>query len=352
MAPVKRVAFTLLELLVAIAVVAVLISLLLPAVQKVREAANRTACANNLKEMGVALHSYHDAFGSFPTGMVAGANDDLEEGGANSGFVPLLAFLEQENWLHRWDPGRAWYELPNFDTVSIQVKLYFCPSNRRSGAVDLQFLVPTAGRPLPNPAACDYLLCKGANAALCRVTRVPAQARGLFDVNSRTRLADITDGTSHTLAIGEGAGNNPRYGIRQFYPETAPTADLFPGQPTWIDQSWSSGPMATKLLHSNAFLFGSCLGVTAQRGGHAPVMDEPMNQSPVLAARYYHCDCSNGGSTPGAYDTVSGFRSVHPGGCNFLFCDGSVHFIEEAIASPTYRALSTMAGGEALGDEF
>ena len=74
--------------------------------------------------------------------------------------------------------------------------------------------------------------------------------------------------------------------------------ELFPGQPNRIDQSWASGPLATKTLHSNAFLFGSCLGVTAQRGGHTPVMDEPMNQSLVLAARYYHCDCTNSGATP------------------------------------------------------
>ena len=84
--------------------------------------------------------------------MVAGSSDDLEEG-ANSGFVPLLAFLEQENWLKRWDSRRAWYEPPNFDTVAIEVPLYLCPSNRKSGAIDLQFLVAAAGRPLPNPAA-------------------------------------------------------------------------------------------------------------------------------------------------------------------------------------------------------
>jgi prepilin-type processing-associated H-X9-DG protein len=283
--------------------------------------------------------------------MIASSSDDLEQG-ANGGFVPLLAFLEQQNWLNRWDPGRPWYEPPNFDTVSIPVKLYFCPSNRTSGVIDLQFLVPAAGRPLPNPAASDYLLCKGANAALCRVTQVPPPARGVFDVNSRTRLADITDGTSHTFAIGEGTGNNARYGIRQFYADTTPATNLFPGQPEQIDQSWSSGPLATSVLHSNAFLFGSCFGVTAERCGHTPVMDEPMNQPLVLAARYYHTDCTNSGTMPGAYDTISGFRSVHSGGCNFLFCDGSVHFVADTVASATYRALSTMAGGEVVGEEF
>jgi prepilin-type processing-associated H-X9-DG protein/prepilin-type N-terminal cleavage/methylation domain-containing protein len=353
----KRTAFTLLELLIVIAIIAVLIGLLLPAVQKVREAANRMACTNNLKQMGVALHHYHDTFGSFPPGMIANTSDDLEEG-ANGGFVPLLAFLEQQAWLNRWNPQHAWYEPPNFDTVSIPVKLYLCPSNRTSGSgqdretINLQFLVAAAGRPLPNPAASDYLLCKGANAALCRVTQVPRQARGVFDVNSRTRLADITDGTSHTFAIGEGTGNNVRYGIRQYYPDTAAATDLFPGQPQQIDQSWSSGPLATKTLHSNAFLFGSCFGVTAERCGHTPVMDEPMNQPLVLAARYYHSDCSNSSTMPGAYATISGFRSVHSGGCNFLFCDGSVHFVAETVSPAAYRALSTMAGGEVAGEDF
>ncbi len=266
--------------------------------------------------------------------------------------MPLLAFLEQDNWLNRWDPRHAWYEAPNFDTVSIPVKLYLCPSNRATGNIDLQFLAAAAGRPLPNPAATDYLLCKGANAALCRVARVPPQSRGVFDVNSRTRLADISDGASHTFAIGEGAGSNPRYGIRRHYPDMAAAVDLFPGQPERMDQSWSSGPLATKKLHSNAFLFGSCFGVTAQRGGHMPVMDEPMNQPLVLAARYYHCDCTNSGVMPETYDTISGFRSVHLGGCNFLFCDGSVRVVGDTVAPGTYRALSTMAGGEVVGDDF
>jgi prepilin-type processing-associated H-X9-DG protein len=182
--------------------------------------------------------------------------------------------------------------------------------------------VPFAGRPLPNPAACDYLLSKGANSALCRQTQVPPGGRGVFDVNTCTRLADIADGTSQTFAVGEGAGNHSLFGIRRHYFDTAPASNLFPGQSDRIDQSWSAGPMATQALNSLGLLGGSTMGVTAQRGGHAPPFDEPMNHPLGLAAVDYNNGCTNSGTGPGGYDTISGFRSVHPGGCNFLFCDG------------------------------
>jgi prepilin-type processing-associated H-X9-DG protein len=340
---------TLVELLVVIAIIGVLIGLLLPAVQRVREAANRLSCVNNLKQLGLALHQYHDALASFPSGFIVHGTDNLEMG-SFGGFIPLLSFLEQDNWIRRWDPTQAWYDPPNSAIVSVEVKVFYCPSNRVSGSIDTSFLVPFAGRPLPNVASCDYLLCKGANAALCEMTQIPPAGRGVFDVNTRTRLLDISDGTSNTFAMGEGAGNNPRFGIRHFYPDTTAAQDLFPGQSKFIDQSWSSGPMATRALHSNGLLGGSCLGVTAQRGGNSPPFDERMNNPLGLAALDYNNGCTNSGTAPGQYDTISGFRSVHPGGCNFLFCDGSVRFVLETVSPETYRALSTMAGGEVLGD--
>jgi prepilin-type N-terminal cleavage/methylation domain-containing protein/prepilin-type processing-associated H-X9-DG protein len=345
----KRTAFTLVELLVVIAIIAILIGLLLPAVQKVREAAARSKCANNLKQIGLALHHHHDAVGWFPPGFTVKGTDNLEMGGFG-GFIPLLPYLEQENWFRRWDPDRLWYEAPNFDIVSVEVKVFYCPSNRSGGVIDMSYLVPIAGRPLPNLAASDYLLCKGANAALCEFSPLPSAARGAFDVNTRTRLTDITDGTSSTFAVGEGAGNNPRFGIRRYYQDTTPATGFFPGQSHLIDQSWSSGPTATTALHSTGMLGGSCLGITAIRGGQADPFDEPMNRPLALPSFDYNNGCVNAGTAPGTYDTTGGFRSVHPGGCQFLFCDGSVRFVSATVRPDTYRALSTIAGGEVVGD--
>lgn len=343
----KRSAFTLVELLVVLAIIAILIGLLLPAVQKIREAANRLRCQNNLKQISLALHNHHDAYGYFPPGYTIKGSDNLELGGF-SGYVNLLPFLEQDNLFRRWDLSGKWYEPPNYDLVSTEVKVFYCPSNRSGGKIAHAFMVPIAGRPIPDVAACDYLLNKGANATMCEITQIPPAGRGVFDINTKTRLTDITDGTSQTFLVGEGAGGNRRFGYRNYYTDTTPSNKLFPGQSPNFDQSWSQGPGATEALHTLGMMGGSVLGVTALRGGQADPWDEPMNRALALPSFDCNNGCVNAGTEPNKYDTKAGFRSVHTGGCYFAFCDGSVRFIRESIAPETYRALSTIAGGEAI----
>ncbi|MGE3803213.1 MAG: DUF1559 domain-containing protein [Gemmataceae bacterium] len=343
--------FTLIELLVVIAIIGVLIGLMLPAVQRVREAANRLACANHLKQLGLALHNYHDSSHYLPPGVYTTGN--TQDSWA-TGFTYLLPYLEQGN-LHRlYDFDRPWFDKANYTAVGIEVTLFYCPSNRKTGSLDLEPIKAQWGCDMPPQAAgCDYAFCKGANASLDGEERLPMSVRGVFNLfyanaaagnafgTSYRRFDDISDGLSNTIFMGDAAGGSTYYPVRALKQPDVATIYPITNQTVPIEQSWAASSMGDP-WHP---WYGSVLAVTAQYGMGDQPDDEKMNRTPATPTII---GLDNSGYNERRVDFVSGFRSRHPGGCNFLFGDGSVHFLAESIRPAAYRALSTYAGGEVV----
>jgi prepilin-type processing-associated H-X9-DG protein len=325
----------------------VLVGLLLPAVQKARDAANVATCGNNLKQLGLALHSYHDANGCFPAGLTCSGFNvcDAEA----SGFTHLLPHLEQDNIYRLYHFDVPWYAKDNYQAVGLPAAAFFCPSNRTEGWLDLAPIAAQWSTPLPPVAAsCDYAFCRGANGGLSRDwTRVPQAVRGVFNIRPPDaarpglRLTEISDGASTTFAMGEAAGASPVYPVRDLADPAQAVIDPVSGQPLYLEQSWGAAGV-TDSVHP---WYGSVLAVTAQYGLGPGPRDEPMNRSPATPTVY--SGDPRGDGTSGR-DFISGFRSLHTGGCNFLFCDGSVRFVASSIDPAIYRGLSTYAGGETV----
>lgn len=343
-----RTGYTIIELLLVISLIAILTGLLLPAVNKVREAANRTYCLNNLRQLALAMLGYEATHGSLPPGIRTRPDDDDLQNGRATGFHFLLPFIDQEPVQRYWDRSRSWYEGPNFASAQASLKLLRCPSSQVGNYFDLQSLAEYFGEPLPNPAMTDYLLCKGSNANLSPQNTIPRSARGPFDVNSATRIVEIIDGTSTTFAFGEGVSNSPHFQMRPTYNAVAPVIDAN-GRLVRIGQGWAMGMVVNGDTAAAGYMYGSVFGVTAQRGGFTPPMDEPFNQRQVMAAVDYNQSTDNSDATIGEFDTLPGFRSLHAGGASFAFCDGSVRFFSGGLGGEPYRALSTIAGRELVG---
>lgn len=348
---------TLVELLVVVGVIGVLIAILAPATQRVREAAHRSQCANNLRQFGLAMHGYHTAHKFFPPGVVT--ESDIQDS-FHAGWSYFLDHLDQPaiQGLYRFDA--CWYDPANEPAVAREVAVFYCPSNRRSGSIDLTVASQQWNCPLPaTVGAIDYLLCKGANASLMGdPTKTPLAVRGLFAVTLadrgedgdfsrahmprfRLRIKNVSDGLSSTLAIGEGAGGTEMYLVADLADPSQPVIDPFRGGPTMIDQAWG----ASSFSDAQHPWYGGIFGVTAQYGLPGDPRDEPMNRrpsTPTLVAP------DSSGTNASGKCRVGGFRGVHPGGCNFLFADGRVHWLAATIDPAVYRALSTYADGETV----
>jgi prepilin-type N-terminal cleavage/methylation domain-containing protein/prepilin-type processing-associated H-X9-DG protein len=318
----KRRGFTLIELLVVISIIGVLIALLLPAVQAVREAARRSQCVNNLKQMGLALQNYHDAIGSFPmsyaarSAFVNGATDTAPGWGWGT---MILAQLEQEPLFSAVNFGLPVEGPQNSTVIRSILATYLCPSDPNPGA---PFAVTDAsGNSIAMTGPTSYAACVGNDAADSTTgLNNDGLGNGVMFRNSRVRLADIIDGSSQTITVGERA---------------------------W---SINSGPWA-----------GVVTNGVIRRG--------PANLCPKTGALYYlaatlvqaHCNVMNTDTDPdGGLDD---FSSRHPGGANFVFADGSVHFLKSVLrnsgqtstgatiyspASLVLQALGTRAGREVV----
>src|SRR5713226_3438539 len=198
---IRRKGFTLIELLVVIAIIGVLIALLLPAVQKARESANRSKCQNNLHQIGIALHSYHGDHGSFPSGYLWKRTMPDVPTQTDPGWswgALLLPYLEQDN-LHGQINFRSSVSDPTNEAIRTSVLPSFvCPTDQQTGLFQIQ---TTSGLSY-SAATNSYAACFG---GLVEIGNTPGCGDGVFYRNSRVRIADIIDGSSNTFAVGERA---------------------------------------------------------------------------------------------------------------------------------------------------
>jgi prepilin-type N-terminal cleavage/methylation domain-containing protein/prepilin-type processing-associated H-X9-DG protein len=311
----SRDGFTLIELLVVIAIIGVLTGLLLPAVQKVRAAAARMQCRNNLKQIGLACHNHHDTFRQFPPGW-----DRATSWGA---LARLLPFVEQDNLYKTIDFTRSINDPVNVPSQQVELTLFRCPADLQNPMRSLGGATNYHGNAGNNPV---FVIGRGLN------TTGPGPNGMFYTGSHRLRFADMTDGSSNTALFAErllGDGNMGK---------VSPREDIFngpnaaPGVPATADEAYAL--CQTVDINNPANQFPIFMGAPWGNGQHCYQHISPPN------AR----SC---GWLPSLRATMAA-SSRHTGGVNVVFGDGSVRFIHDGINLASWRAMGSRNGGEVI----
>jgi prepilin-type N-terminal cleavage/methylation domain-containing protein len=347
--PTRR-AFTLIELLVVIAIIAVLIGLLLPAVQKVREAANRLSCANHLKQLGLAFHAYLDTnqqsfppFGLPTPKDYSGSNNANWPKVAHAWGTRLLPYIEQANLYSQYDFTQAFNAPANTNVISTHLKVMQCPSTPNPN----RLYTGTAGNVSWTASASDYSPLGVLGSDLWDNVMVPRGYPSMGDgppafnsimQNIRSgkpnKLASVTDGLSNTFLVGELAGRPDIWRVGKLIPDGVRSYHYTPfGLVTNVGAGW-----------------GDPFNIN-------PVDGTPFDGGPYpfnLAIKFGPCviNCLNCNGTEGANSSDDpghgGLYSFHPGGAQVLIADGSVHFLSANMKVETFAFMITKAGGEVV----
>jgi prepilin-type N-terminal cleavage/methylation domain-containing protein/prepilin-type processing-associated H-X9-DG protein len=297
----RRKGFTLIELLVVIAIIAVLIGLLLPAIQKVREAAARTTCQNNLKQIGLGMHNYHSTFGGFPPSRTDGSVATAPNFPYSHAWsASLLPYIEQTASFNLYSYKADWNNPTNYAAVRTYLKVFNCPTTPNQPRADTTIAAqPSAGDYHAMNAIKNFVAinCFG---LIGMIDKDDPRIVGAMRRNELTPIPSITDGTSSTIFIAEDAGRPP------FYNAARQVFDPVGKEGGWADPN---GPFSLDGSNTDGTIPGGC----------------SMN-------------CSNN----------SEIYSFHDGGANVVFADGSVHFLRSTLDLCILARLVTRAGGEVV----
>lgn len=290
-----------------------------------------------LKQIGIAMHNYHDAHKKLPEGGVSSnpTSTSMTVSYYVSAYATILPYIEQQGLQSLYDFKRPW-EQQDPQVVHTIIATVVCPSASLTNPFDDPEFAASGYRIGGTASAVTYLLNKGSHRIWCRRGAVSNTVAGVFELGGGSGFRDIRDGTSNTMMVGEGpVGDNWHVCQGQGCSgpaATNPFGDVAMARISWVVPHPNAGNIG---LSPHISIYGSALD---------RMNKEFVTESFAAGDSASFGDCSS----PAATDAVTNFGSTHPGGANFLFSDGSVHFLSETIEMPLYRGLSTRAVGEVV----